>query len=97
MVFAAEAAVEVTAIAAWWHKNRARAPGLFQQELKQALVNVAAFPEIGARAKMPNDPDVRAVLLRKAGYVVFYDVDHVASEIQVLRVRHMKRRPLKGR
>lgn len=54
-VFAPEAAAEVTAIAAWWHKNRQAAPGLFQQELEQALLNIAAYPEIGVRAKMPAD------------------------------------------
>lgn len=97
VVFAPEAAAEVTAIAAWWHKNRPAAPGLFQQELKQALLNVAAYPEIGVRAKMPADPDVRAVLLRRSSYLVFYDVDHDAMEIQVVRVRHGKRRPLKRR
>jgi plasmid stabilization system protein ParE len=97
VVFAPEAAAEVTEIAAWWHKHRLAAPGLFQQELKQVLLNVAAFPEIGVRAKLPADPDVRAVVLRRTGYVVFYDIDHAASEIQVLRVRHGKRRPLKRR
>lgn len=97
VIFAPESAAEVTAIAAWWHKNRLAAPGLFQQELKQALLNIAAFPEIGVRAKMPADPDVRAVALRRTGYVMFYDVDHAASEIHVVRVRHGKRRPLKRR
>ncbi len=97
VIFAPEAAAEVTAIAAWWHKNRLAAPGLFQQELKQALLNIAAFPELGMRTKMPADPDVRAVVLRRAGYVVFYDVDHAASEIHVVRVRHGKRRLLKRR
>jgi len=97
VIFAPEAAAEVTAIAAWWHKNRLAAPGLFQQELKQTLLNIAAFPEIGVGAKMPADPDVRAVVLQRAGYVVFYDVDHAASEIHVVRVRHGKRRPLKRR
>ncbi len=97
VVFAPEAAAEVTAIAAWWHKNRSAARGLFQQELKQALLNIAAYPEIGVRAKMPADPDVRAVVLRRSGCVVFYDIDLAVSEIQVVRVRHGKRRPLKRR
>lgn len=81
MVFAPEAAAEVTAITAWWHKNRQAAPGLFQQALKQALLNLSAYPEIGARAKMPADPDVRAVVLRRSGYIVFYDIDHDETEI----------------
>jgi hypothetical protein len=31
VVFAPEATAEVTAIAAWWHKHRLSAPGLFQE------------------------------------------------------------------
>lgn len=46
---------------------------------------------------MRADPDVRAVVLRKSRYVVFYDVDDEAAEIHVVRVRHGKRRPLKKR
>ena len=94
---AAEAAAEVSAIVTWWRKNRPAAPRLFQDELKQALLNVAAHPSIGARAKMRGYPDVRAVVLRKSGYVVFYDVDDGAAEIHIVRVRHGRRRPLKRR
>lgn len=95
VVFAPEAAAEVTTIAAWWHKNRRSAPGLFWHELKQALSKIAAQPEIGGRARLRAAPDARAVVLQQTAYVVFYDVDPDASEIHVLRVRHAKRRPLR--
>ncbi len=94
---AAEAAAEVSAIVAWWRKNRPSAPSLFQDELKQALLNIAARPSIGVRAKMRGDPDIRAVVLRKSRYVVFYDVNDDAAEVEVVRVRHGRRRPLKKR
>ena len=97
MFLAEEAAAEVSAIVVWWHKNRPAVPSLFHDELKQALLNIAAHPGIGARAKMRADPDVRAVVLRKSRYVVFYDVDVGAAEINVVRVRHGRRRPLKKR
>lgn len=97
VVFAPEAAAEVIEIEAWWHKNRQAAPALFRQELKHALLNISTYPEIGVRAKMPADPDVRTIVLRRSGYVVFYDIDHHEMEIQVVRVRHGKRRPLKRR
>jgi len=42
VVFAPEAATEVTAIAAWWHKNRLATTSLFQEELKQAFVMASA-------------------------------------------------------
>jgi plasmid stabilization system protein ParE len=95
VVFAAEAAAEVIAITAWWVKHRTAAPGLFQAELREALVKIATYPEIGARSRVKGGADVRGFTLRRAGYVVFYDVDRVAEAIQVLRVRHGKRRPVR--
>ena len=94
---AEEAADQIAAIVTWWRKNRLAAPSLFQDELKQALLNIAGHPSIGIRAKMRADPHVRAVVLRKSGFVVFYDVDDDAAEINVIRVRHGRRRPLKKR
>lgn len=94
MVFAAEAAAEVIAIAAWWAKHRT-APGLFHAELRAALMKIATYPEIGARSRVRGSADVRVFTLRRTGHVVFYDVGRVAKTIQVLRVRHGKRRPVR--
>jgi plasmid stabilization system protein ParE len=94
IVFAADAAIEVTTITAWWRANRLLAPDLFQTELRQALLKVAAHPEIGARARLRGAPSIRTIVLQRTGYVVFYDIDLTASAIEVVRVRHGKRRPL---
>lgn len=47
---AAEAAAEFSVTMVWWRKNRPAAPSLFQDELKQALLNIAAHLGIGARS-----------------------------------------------
>lgn len=94
VVFAAEAATEVLKIAAWWHEHRPAAPTLFEDELRRALAKAASYPAIGAVVRPRRGPSARALVLQRSGYVVIYDVDEEASVIQVLRVRHGRRRPL---
>lgn len=75
VVFASEAAAEVTTIAAWWRTHRTAAPTLFQDELRQALIKVATFPAIGASVRVHGGASVRGLVLPRSGYVVLYDVD----------------------
>jgi plasmid stabilization system protein ParE len=94
IVFAPEAAIEVTTITVWWRANRPLALDLFQTELRQALLKVAAYPEIGAKARVRAAASIRTIVLQRTGYVVFYDINLTTSTIEVVRVRHGKRRPL---
>jgi plasmid stabilization system protein ParE len=94
---APRALADVASVARWWRKNRLGAPRLFQQELKQAFAEHRRVPGDRCSRQIPADPDVRVVVLRRSGYVVFYDVDHDETEIQVVRVRHGRRRPVKRR
>jgi len=92
--FAPRALAEVAAIVRWWRRNRPAAPRLFDDELDAALVTIAAHPEIGPSARLRGHPTGRFFLLRRTGYVVFYLVDVPRDEITVVRVRHVRRRPL---
>jgi plasmid stabilization system protein ParE len=92
--FAPRALAEVAAIVRWWRKNRPAAPRLFDDELDAALVAIAAHPEIGPSARLRGHPSGRFYLLRRTGYVVFYLVDVAEGEVTVVRVRHVRRRPL---
>lgn len=94
IAFAPQAVLEVTAITAWWRANRLLAPDLFQAELRHALSRVAEQPEIGALARVRGAASIRTIVLQRPGYVVFDDVNLAASVIEVVRVRHGKRRPL---
>jgi plasmid stabilization system protein ParE len=87
----------VASIARWWHKNRLSAPRLFQHELDAALLAIAEHPEIGHRLPLHRYPNARSYVLQRSGYVVLYNVDAGTAEVTVVRVRHGKRRPLKGR
>jgi len=95
VVFASEAAEEVATIVAWWRTHRLAAPTLFQDELRHALIKVATFPTMGPSLRVRGGAMVRGLVLPRSGYIVLYDLDTDASLIQVLRVRHGKRRPLR--
>lgn len=92
---APEALVEVVRIATWWRENRPRAPRLFQNELDDALVLIAANPEIGTRARSKRVGNARVAELRRSRYRVFYQVLPLTREVLVVHVRHGSRRPLR--
>ena len=95
--FAPRALAEVAAIVRWWRKNRPTAPRLFDDELDDALSTIADYPEIGPSARLRGHPGGRFYVLQRTDYVIFYLVDAARSEVTVVRVRHVRRRPLAGR
>ncbi len=92
--FAPRALAEVATIVRWWRRNRLAAPRLFEDELDAALVTLAEHPEIGPRARLRGHPSGRCYVLQRTGYVVFYLVDVARGEVTVVRVRHVRQRPL---
>ena len=69
-----EALVDIVRIATWWRENRTAAPRMFQDELEDALVLIAEYPEIGARARSKRVGNARVVQLVRSRYRVFYQV-----------------------
>jgi toxin ParE1/3/4 len=55
----------------------------------EALGNLASFPHIGRRQ---NVEQVRRVVVRRYGYLVYYESNELAQEIVVLTIRHPSRR-----
>jgi plasmid stabilization system protein ParE len=92
--FAPRALAEVATIVRWWRRNRPAAPRLFDDELDAALVAIADHPEIGPNARLRGHPSGRFYVLQRTGYVVFYLVDIPGGEVTVVRIRHVRRRPL---
>lgn len=97
VVVAPEALVEIVQIAAWWTKNRPRAPRLFQNEMDDALVLIASHPEIGRTARSRRVGNARAVELLRSRYRVYYQVQPETREVLVMHVHHGSRRPLRPR
>jgi plasmid stabilization system protein ParE len=76
----------------WWRDNRAAAPDLLEQELRNVLALVAAAPTLGAVARDPRIKGVRRVLLRRTRYHVYYRADAAAGRLEVLALWHASRR-----
>jgi plasmid stabilization system protein ParE len=93
--FAPRALAEVATIARWWRRNRPAAPRLFDDELDAALTTIAEHPESGPRARLRGHPTGRFYVLQRTGYVVFYLADVPRGEVTVVRVRHVRQRPLR--
>jgi toxin ParE1/3/4 len=74
--------------ARWWKSNRPEAPGMLDDEVEQALRRIAEQPRCGVVVR---GRDVRRVVLRETGYLLFYRVRPRAGRIEVLSLRHGRR------
>lgn len=66
-----EAEGQVEAIDAWWREYRPSAPGLFTDELDQALSDLAATPSLGTTYRAGSQT-VRRLLLRRCHYHLYF-------------------------
>lgn len=88
----AEAQVEAALL--WWERNRRLAPTLLACELLRAFDQLAIVPRAGRRARLRGYPGARRLLLRAAGYHLYYVVFEDRRELLVVYFRHARRRPL---
>lgn len=70
----------------WWQRHRAKAPGLFDQELSAAIGRIVATPGSGALHDEQTTLaiEVRHVLMRKTQNHIYYCVE--GDEVVVLSV-----------
>jgi plasmid stabilization system protein ParE len=85
------AAAQTKEIAAWWAKNRPRAPALFRQELAGVLQLLRTAPEMGAVYPVRGIPGMRRVLLPRTQFHVYYVYSAESSRIDVIAVWHAAR------
>jgi plasmid stabilization system protein ParE len=88
----AEATDELADAAAWYRERRAGLELEFLAEVEQVLPLVARAPaSFPSLLNIPGDLEVRRALLPRFPYaVIFFELE---SEIRVLAVAHVKRRP----
>ncbi len=91
VLFTRTAIAHVEAIAEWWEKERALAPGLFATELATCVELLARAPRLGV--PYPHDvvPELRRVLVRRCGYHVYFRVDDAAGTVVIHAVWHSAR------
>jgi plasmid stabilization system protein ParE len=81
----------VRAISDWWREHRQQNPGLFQEELRQAITLLKAFPLAGPAHPSPVHRDVRRTLLRRTQHYVYYVIDEVGRVVTIVAVWHTAR------
>jgi len=80
------AAQQIRSEAQWWRRNRPRVPRLFRYELRRAFALLAEYPEAGALADDFELDGVRRIVLVGTQHYVYYRVNEVAKQIEVLAV-----------
>jgi plasmid stabilization system protein ParE len=70
----------------WWRRNRTKAPNLFRDEVRRAFALIAEYPEAGAAAEDVELSGVRRVVLVDTQHYVYYRINPVARQIEVLAV-----------
>lgn len=81
---------QIAQISSWWHQSRSSVPQLFDDELDRALLRLAEYSYLGVRSPWRRLPDVRRLLVRRVGYVVFYRPRPRARRIDILAVWHAR-------
>jgi plasmid stabilization system protein ParE len=84
IVLTARARRRAAVVTRWWRANRPRVPELFDEELGQALRNVAREPDLGRPYETVAGDMVRRVLLPKSEQFLYYSVDAVTETVIVL-------------
>jgi plasmid stabilization system protein ParE len=89
--FTPQAAQDLSDIGDYIRAENPMAAVRVRAAILESLQILILFPNIGRRQ---NVEDVRKLITRRFGYLVYYQLDEAASEIVVLAIRHPARAPL---
>ena len=67
----------------WWSKHRPEAPTLIQEELRLALAQIRAMPDVGAPFRTVRGIAIRRLLLPRSMRLLYYSLDKKAAEILI--------------
>ena len=70
-------------IAAWWRKNRAGAPRLFDDELVDLIEKLKLQPFLGKEFESADGEMIRKARMRKSEQNVYYSVDERSGVIYI--------------
>lgn len=95
VVLAPQAVAQIRTASAWWRKNRKAAGDLLRDDVGAGLLLIAERPEIGRRVRTKRLGNIRRLVLRRTGYLLYYRVVPLTREVHVVHFRHGRRRPLR--
>jgi len=82
---------QLIAAQAWWHRNRDKAPGAFDEDMQSALLYLSENLSSSTAYRHARRPNVRRYLVERIRYYIYFRV--AEDKIQVLRIWHASRRP----
>jgi addiction module RelE/StbE family toxin len=91
--FTPQATQDLSEIADYIRAENPLAAARVRAAILESLQILISFPRIG---RAQNLEDVRKLITRRFGYLVYYQLDEAAAEIVVLAIRHPVRAPLSG-
>jgi toxin ParE1/3/4 len=83
------AASDLAEIADYIRDRNPAAARRVRDAILESLRNLALFPHIGRRQ---NVEQVRRLVVRRYGYLIYYEASESAKEVVVLTIRHPSRR-----
>jgi plasmid stabilization system protein ParE len=86
--FTSQAAQDISEIADYVRADNPAAAERVRAAIIESIQVLVSFPRIGRRQDIEH---VRKHVTRRFGYLVYYQVDDVASEVVVLAIRHLAR------
>lgn len=77
--------------AAWWRRQRDKAPGKFRIELERVFAKIQAYPEIGVRQISRRNAGLRRYPIRSIRFTLWYILTD--ETIEILALNHGAKRP----
>jgi toxin ParE1/3/4 len=88
--FTPRATANLAEIADYIRADNPAAAGRVRDAILRSLQLLTSFPRLGRAQSAPN---VRKLVTRRYGYLVYYMINENAAEIIVLSIQHPARRP----
>jgi plasmid stabilization system protein ParE len=85
---------QLIAAAAWWRRNRDKAPSAFEEEIHFALLYVSENLSSSTTYRAARRSGVRRYFIERIRYYIYFRATD--DKIQVLRIWHASRRPPRG-
>lgn len=82
---------DITAAVAWWRANRPFAPNRLEDELARSFRRLEELPLAGPPATDERLAGFRRLSLLGTRYFIYYRVNEVRGQVEVLRLWHMSR------
>ncbi len=82
---------QIREAAAWWPKNRPKAPHAFGEDLEKAFDLMTALPLAGQPVRHSRITELRRLLMGRVRYYLYYNLSEERESVEVLALWHTSR------